>query len=303
MLKFFNKYLYLKLLFFALLTIRNVIRSNVFQLNLKTGDRKTNSSNTLKYLKFCTDKITPHFIDIKNINNALEIGPGDNNGLALSLLYEGIESIDLIDRYQNNINEDDNIKIYKKISKNYGKSFNTTEYKSKIKRLKSHSGLLSLSKIVNPVRYDLIYSVSVLEHLWPFEKNLKAIVNLCNEGGMLISLVNFTDHGMFSPKFNRFYFRKIPKFIYDPIMSPGGRPNRILPSQIEKFLIQENFDVSIHVMRTHTRVIETGEKFSKASIPTLELNELYEIYGEIVDQNERICDLAIGSAVIVAKKN
>ena len=111
MLKFFNKYLYLKLLFFALLTIRNVIRSNVFQLNLKTGDRKTNSSNTLKYLKFCTDKITPHFIDIKNINNALEIGPGDNNGLALSLLYEGIESIDLIDRYQNNINEDDNIKI------------------------------------------------------------------------------------------------------------------------------------------------------------------------------------------------
>lgn len=303
MLKFFNKHLYLKLLFFALLTIRNVIRSNIFQLNLKTGDRKINSSNTLKYLKFCTDKITPHFIDIKNINNALEIGPGDNNGLALSLLYEGIDRIDLIDRYQNNINEDDNIEIYKKISKNYGKNFNPIEYKLKIKRLKSRSGLLSLSKIVNPTRYDLIYSVSVLEHLWPFEKNLKAMVNLCNKGGILISLVNFTDHSMFSPKFNRFYFRKIPKFIYDPIMSPGGRPNRILPSQIEKFLIKENFDVSIHVMRTHTRVIETGEKFSKASVPTQELNELYEIYGEIEDQNERICDLAIGSAVIVAKKN
>jgi SAM-dependent methyltransferase len=303
MLKFFNKHLYLKLLFFALLTIRNVIRSNIFQLNLKTGDRKINSSNTLKYLKFCTDKITPHFIDIKNINNALEIGPGDNNGLALSLLYEGIDSIDLIDRYQNNINEDDNIEIYKKISKNYGKNFNPIEYNLKIKRLKSRSGLLSLSKIVNPTKYDLIYSVSVLEHLWPFEKNLKAMVNLCNKGGILISLVNFTDHSMFSPKFNRFYFRKIPKFIYDPIMSPGGRPNRILPSQIEKFLIKENFDVSIHVMRTHTRVIETGEKFSKASVPTRELNELYEIYGEIEDQNERICDLAIGSAVIVAKKN
>ena len=55
-------------------------------------------------------------------------------------------------------------------------------------------------------------------------------------------------------------------------------------------------------MRTHTRVL-AWEVYSKSSIPADELNEIFEVYGPMGGNDNKICDLAIGSAVIVAKRN
>ena len=86
-LKFFNKNIP-KAHIYSSLTLRNLIRNNILNLNLKTGNRKNNSSNTIKYIDFCVKKIVPNLPDRGKIIKALEIGPGDNNGLALSV-YEG----------------------------------------------------------------------------------------------------------------------------------------------------------------------------------------------------------------------
>ena len=126
---------YTAIIFYAILTIRNVIKFKFFKTNLKTGHRKNNTNNILKYINFCTKSVFNQIPNDKRKGTALEIGPGDNNGLALALLCKGFKKVDLIDRYQILKNDHENYSLYEKICQDFDLEFSEIRYDERIMRL------------------------------------------------------------------------------------------------------------------------------------------------------------------------
>lgn len=294
---FLKKSKVLILIFYILINILNYIKMHFSRFSSKTGNRKENSKNILNYLKFCIKHIK--FRKDKKSKIALEIGPGDNCALAIILdsLYN-FDRIDLLDKFQKkDLKSLNNIKIYNKILKGLGIKNNSNM--GKIKQLKNVN-LLTLSNTENN-KYNFIYSVSVLEHLWPLDKHLTAMSNILCSGGQMSHIVNFTDHNMFFPEHNPFYFRKLPRLLYDSTMCLAGRPNRSLPYFIISHLESLGLNVEIKVLKTHTRVLHDSEIYSINSIPKEELDLLFRNYKRELS-NEEILNHCIGTAQIIANK-
>ena len=151
--------------------------------------------------------------------------------------------------------------------------------------------------------YDLIYSVSVIEHLWPWKNQMSLLTDMLKNDGQMIHIINFTDHGMFSPTGNRFTFRKIPSFIYNLIMGPVGRRQLHSAERLYKFFESSKYQVHCKVIRTHSRVLPETEHYSLNSIPPSELGELFQKYNLDSERDlDEILDMCIGSAVFVITK-
>ena len=294
----------LLLMFYALLTLRNIIRRNLITTNLKTGNRVENSENIIDYILLCNSFIKRSNIDFTQVNSALEIGPGDNLGLALSLILDGISQIDVYDKYQSVENVKQNNDIYEMLYKKVGKELvSLKNAKIRISRLQTYKDKDLFLPNLNGKKFDLIYSVSVLEHLWPAKEIVKELSEALNKNGMHIHVINFTDHGMFSPEHNTFFFRTIPEWIYNPIMRPVGRPNRILPSEFLDLYRELGFMVEIIPIKTHKTLLKDHDKKIENNISDIELEEIKDVYGEdIFGNKEKLIDFCTGSAILICKK-
>jgi 2-polyprenyl-3-methyl-5-hydroxy-6-metoxy-1,4-benzoquinol methylase len=294
----------LLLMFYALLTLRNIIRRNLITTNLKTGNRVENSENIIDYILLCNSFIKRSNIDFTQVNSALEIGPGDNLGLALSLILDGISQIDVYDKYQSVENIKQNNDIYEMLYKKIGKELvSLKNAKIRISRLQTYKDKDLFLPNLNGKKFDLIYSVSVLEHLWPAKEIVKELSKALNKNGMHIHVINFTDHGMFSPEHNTFFFRTIPEWIYNPIMRPVGRPNRILPSEFLDLYRELGFMVEIIPIKTHKTLLKDHDKKIENNISDIELEEIKDIHGEdIFGNKEKLIDFCTGSAILICKK-
>lgn len=294
----------LLLMFYALLTLRNIIRRNLITTNLKTGNRVENSENIIDYILLCNSFIKRSNIDFTQVNSALEIGPGDNLGLALSLILDGISQIDVYDKYQSVENVKQNNDIYEMLYKKIGKELvSLKNAKIRISRLQTYKDKDLFLPNLNGKKFDLIYSVSVLEHLWPAKEIVKELSKALNKNGMHIHVINFTDHGMFSPEHNTFFFRTIPEWIYNPIMRPVGRPNRILPSEFLDLYRELGFMVEIIPIKTHKTLLKDHDKKIENNISDIELEEIKDIHGEdIFGNKEKLIDFCTGSAILICKK-
>lgn len=298
----FKKNTGLMIFLYGLLTLRSLFNRIVVRRNLNTGDRKSTAGDFLAYMDFCNHQLVSTIGITESRKCALEIGPGDNHCLALLVANSGYQKVETIDKYQLNYEEGSNYELYEAIARHFG----LEGWETLLNRVERFETSVGLSDLVRTRRnhYDLIYSVSVIEHLWPWRSQLEMITKILNQHGQMVHIVNFTDHGMFSPQGNRFTFRKIPSYIYDRIMSPVGRPNRILPSDLMKFFSDNNFKVSYKVIRTHTHVLANSEQYSIACIPQKELDELLEQYNFDLTKNiSEILDLCVGSAVFTITKN
>ncbi len=297
----FKKNTGLMILIYALLTVRSLFRRVVSRRNLNTGDRKSTAKDFLGYMEFCHHHLVTKAIKKHPSQRALEVGPGDNHSLALMLAAVGYKKIDTIDKYQVNYDESNNFPLYEEISNH----FHLEDWKTLITRVNRFDPRLDLAHLVADKQhhYDLIYSVSVIEHLWPWKNQMSLLTDMLKNEGQMIHIINFTDHGMFSPTGNRFTFRKIPSFIYNLIMGPVGRPNRILPSDFISFFESSKYQVHCKVIRTHSRVLPETEHYSLNSIPPSELGELFQKYNLDSERDlDEILDMCIGSAVFVITK-
>ena len=302
-LRIIRKRKFLLLGFYLFLNLFNATRQVFKQTALKTGNRKENSSDLVNYYKFCINTLTKSELDFAKVGHALEVGPGDSAGLAVVLKNFGVQNIDIIDKFQKYDIITPNQSLYMKLTSEINGLELENVDTSAIKQLDLKQDLLQRANDPAHLKYDLIYSVSVCEHLWPLSAYLKAMNMLLNENGSMLHIINFTDHGMFSPEHNRFYFRKINSWIYDLVMKPGGRPNRVLPSEILTQLSELGLETKIIPLRTHTKVLNDGDSLSYSSIPNDEINEIKEVYGsEIFDSLDNVQDIAVGSALLVGKK-
>jgi SAM-dependent methyltransferase len=167
---------------------------------------------------------------------AAEIGPGDNAGVALLMRRDGCDRVDLIDRYHSYRNPGQQSRIYETLAQRY-----------KLDDFREKDGwdertLAGIQwKIGQPAElyfkkcaieqgkiYDFIVSRAVLEHLYNPLDALHDMVDCLKPGGHMFHVIDFRDHGMFTPKHHELTFLEIPGFIYPLMVYNTGRPNRIL---------------------------------------------------------------------------
>ena len=263
----------------------------------KTGNRLSNSSDIISYVNFCLNALGKSNIEFKDFHNALEIGPGDNAGLSYALLLEGVDKVSLIDKFQVNGRILENEDLFNKISVKKNSRYDKKDLE-RIRVFDSKNKNFSLDRLLlDGSKFDFIYSISALEHIWPLEEFLSDISLLLSKNGVMLHVVNFTDHDMFYPEHGKFFFRTIPSFLYDNTMRLMGRPNRVLPSKIIESL-------SSFGMKTNLIVLRNNFEYDDFYIPTDKkiLNEVSDAFGkDILKDKEFLKDLSIASALIVAK--
>ena len=105
------------LFFYSLLTIRSIIKRHIFKNNLKTGDRKNTTSNFIKYIEFCNENLISKIKNLKNIESALEVGPGDNHAISIMVKHLKITKVYTVDKFQKFFDDETNYPLYEEMSK------------------------------------------------------------------------------------------------------------------------------------------------------------------------------------------
>lgn len=165
-----------------------------------------------------------------------ELGPGDSAGVGMLMRAEGCTQVDLIDRFYSNRDLKQQSKIYQLIADKYDLNhLKTTDFwdEQKIAGINWKIGEpaeVYFRKCVDKgdTKYDNIVSCAVLEHLYDPLDCLQQMVACLKPGGNILHIIDFRDHGMFTPVKNELFFLQIPSLIYPLIVKNTGKPNRIL---------------------------------------------------------------------------
>ena len=164
-----------------------------------------------------------------------EVGPGDNCGLALRLLADGCEAVDLVDRFFCARAPGQNRGLYERLvarSERLQERLQgaTLGDESSFEGIVWRYGEAAASEryFRTSPRYDFILSRAVLEHVSDPILSIEQMAQALAPGGMLLHKVDLRDHGMFSDRFHELKFLEVPDPIYEAMVRGSGRPNRVL---------------------------------------------------------------------------
>lgn len=191
-----------------------------------------------------------------------ELGPGGNAAVALHLVANGAESVDLVDRFAFTHDPAKLERLYKR--------FDNYEDLSKIRL---HVGEdASAERFFRAWRgYDAIFSCAVLEHLSDPLSALRAMASALTPGGRMVHQVDLRDHGMFSSAGkHELTFLTIPDPIYRLMSEARGRPNRVPVDAYRRVLDESGLQYRILV----THLVEVGELSRPTEIRDVEPERL-----------------------------
>ena len=170
----------------------------------------------------------------------LELGPGDNLGVALKFLAAGASSVVCLDRFYSKRDTAHEREIYKALrerlnpeekSRFDGAVTLTENVQFNPEKLQSVYGV-SLEGFADKLahdheKFDLILSCAVLEEIYDPDPVFAAMDRLLAPGGNLVHVIDLGDYGMFrSQGMHPLTFLTISEPIYKRMASDSGLPNR-----------------------------------------------------------------------------
>ncbi len=162
-----------------------------------------------------------------------EVGPGDSCGVALLMLADGAEQVDLVDRFYSKRDQSYHQTVYRKLIEEtpalllagYDADLGEDAF-SGITRLygdQASSEIFFLGRS----GYDFIVSRAVMEHVTDPILSLQRMADALKPGGRLLHVVDLRDHGMFTQyDFPELKFLGVPPLLYRQMTAETGRPNR-----------------------------------------------------------------------------
>jgi len=170
----------------------------------------------------------------------LELGYGDNVGVALRFLASGAEQVVCLDKFSAQRDVEREIRIYRALrdtlsSEERARFDEAISLDGKInpERLRCISGIEletaieSLAELSKP--FDLIISRAVLEEIYNPDSLFAAADKVLAAGGHMLHKVDLRDYGIFSDGgMHPLTFLTIPNFVYRLMSSDSGIPNRKL---------------------------------------------------------------------------
>jgi SAM-dependent methyltransferase len=169
----------------------------------------------------------------------LELGPGDNFGVALKFLAAGAASVVCLDRFYSKRNTEHERAIYKALRESL-----SAEEKNRLDQAVSLTDNVQFNpqklqsiygasleafgdKLAPSEKFDLILSCAVLEEIYDPDPVFAAMDRLLAPGGSLVHTIDLGDYGMFRDQgMHPLTFLTISEPIYRRMASDSGLPNR-----------------------------------------------------------------------------
>jgi len=213
----------------------------------------------------------------------LEIGCGDNLGVALLFIAKGSQSVMCLDRFEPIRDERRNSLIYRRLMEGLSpaerarvheatESEGDADVRFRRQRIdcRYNTPIERAQELFREGSFDLVVSRAVLEHVYDLDAAWDAMVSLLAEDGEMWHKVDLRSHGMFS-QFHPLYFLTLQDWLWNLVSSPDPTLNRQRMSAYVR-LAKRTF--STHkVFVTHT--LDNGEL-----LPHQELTQRGLDYGE-----------------------
>lgn len=179
-------------------------------------------------------------VDYLQGKRILELGPGDNLGVALKFLAAGAASVVCLDRFYSKRNAEHEKEIYKALREHLSPDDKprfdqavslTGNVQFNPQKLQSIYGA-SLEGFADKLaqdheRFDVIVSCAVLEEIYDPNPAFNAMDRLLAQGGSLVHIIDLGDYGMFRNQgMHPLTFLTISEPIYRRMASDSGLPNR-----------------------------------------------------------------------------
>jgi len=188
----------------------------------------------------------------------VEIGPGDNFGVALLLLRHGAEFVEAIDKFAPHRDAAAQARIYQALSDihDLGALFSGPPREDTMRHVNYLPGMPAERYFADCPPFDAVLSRAVLEHLDDPLGSLDAQWARLRRGGLLLHRVDLRDHGMFSGN-HPLTFLTISDRLYSLIADQTGRPNRILLPAYRAHAAAQRWPARFGI----TRLVGVAEEF------------------------------------------
>jgi len=253
----------------------------------------------------------------------LEIGPGDNFGVAIKFLVHGAAKVVCLDKFFSYRNTNQQYQIYEALRNQLNSEQkqifdevvrldeNKRSFEFNEKRLKYvyGKGIEDSEGLFEPNSFDFIISRAVIEHLYDTDRAFYVMDKLLSKNGYLIHKIDFRDHGMFTGGgMHPLTFLTISDSLWKLMTYNSGGPNRKLVNYYKKKMDELGYEYKIlithilgieHDIIPHKEKIEHGVDYSDLTISLVN-----KIRPKLQKDFRRLSDeeLIITGIFLVAKK-
>ncbi len=251
----------------------------------------------------------------------LEIGFGDNLGVALKFLAAGAKQVVGIDKFysardekyerdvyralRDTLNDEERKRFDAAVNLNNGIALNEASLK-RIYGVDLEQGIDELSDLQQP--FDLVISRAVIEEIYQPDKLFEALDRVLASGGMTLHKIDLSDYGMFRENgMHPLTFLTIPDFVYRLMGSDSGIPNRkrigYYREQLKKLGYRSKFFITsilgVGTLEPHKESVVADVDYSR-----LTLDLITQIRPALDEQFRHFSDeeLMIEGVFVVAKK-
>jgi len=176
----------------------------------------------------------------------LEVGPGDNLGVALRFICAGASQVIALDRFVTTQDPEKNDRIYRAIRE----SLNAAEFSGERIRPVYNVGIERADEHFESNSFDLIVSRAVLEEIYQIDRAFAAMDRLLRPGGALIHKIDLTDYGLFSGKgFHPLEFLTIPNLVYAWMSRYSAIPHRHRVNYYRDKMRAMGYDATLFITR------------------------------------------------------
>jgi SAM-dependent methyltransferase len=249
----------------------------------------------------------------------LEVGPGDNFGVALKFLAAGAAKVVCLDKFYSERNVDQQTRIYKelrnRLSAEEARVFDQSikldgEIELNPERLQyiyGH-GVEEADQILAPASFDFIVSRAVIHNVYDIERGFEAMDQVLAPGGYTLHKIDLSDENMFSSRgMHPLTFLTIPEPIYYLMASDSGKPNRKLIGDYRQQMLKRGYETKILItavlgegqLLPHKEQIEQGVDYASKTL--FLINEIRpKLAGAFRDRSD--AELATTGIFLIGKK-
>lgn len=250
----------------------------------------------------------------------LEIGPGDNYGVALKFLIAGAGKVVCLDKFFSKRDSKQEHKIYQLLQARVDER----ERRIIAEAIALHDGIQTnpcklhcihgtgieeIATVFDPGSFDVIVSRAVLEEVYDLDAAFSAIDKALAPGGVMIHKIDLRDYGMFSRYGHHpLTFLTIPRPIYLLMTRYSPLPNRRRVSYYRRKMLALGYEVQILVTRIvgaqseiipHQQVVMLGKEYESATLSLLNhiRPQLRPEFRQMPDE-----DLIVAGIFLIARK-
>jgi SAM-dependent methyltransferase len=250
----------------------------------------------------------------------LELGPGDNIGVALRFAAAGASFVSSIDKFVPLHESSGHRALYaelrRRLTPEGQRNFDAVVDLSgdrlvlRGERLRYVYGRgFEEVDVYQPASFDLIVSNAVLEEIYDVERAFDAMHRLLRPGGYLLHKIDLRDYGMFSRYgYHPLEFLTVPDVVYRHMVESTGQPNRRLVDFYRRKTSSLGYETSIYTtwvlgnpreLAPHKVTLERGVDYSETTVDLIRSirPRLLARYRQLPD-----ADLMVEGIYLVARK-